>query len=30
MAKFALILPREELVEPAGRIARELGMEVVL
>ena len=30
MAKFALLLPREEMVEPAGRIARELGMEVVL
>lgn len=30
MAKFALILPREEMVEPAGRIARELGMEVVV
>lgn len=30
MAKFALLLPRAEMVEPAGRIARELGMEVVL
>jgi len=30
MAKFALLLPREEMVEPAGRIARELGMDVVL
>ena len=30
MAKFALLLPRTEMVEPAGRIARELGMEVVL
>lgn len=29
MAKFALLLPREEMVQPAGRIARELGMEVV-
>lgn len=30
MAKFAFILPREQLVEPAGRIARELGIDVVL
>ena len=30
MAKFALLLPRSEMVEPAGRIARELGMDVVL
>ena len=30
MAKFALLLPREEMVEPAGRIAQELGMEVVM
>ena len=29
MAKFGLILPRESMVEPAGRIARELGMDVV-
>lgn len=29
MAKFALLLPREEMVQPAGRIARELGLEVV-
>ena len=30
MARFALLLPREEMVEPAGRIARELEMDVVL
>jgi len=30
MARFALILPREEMVEPARRIAAELEMEVVL
>ena len=30
MAKFGLLLPRMEMVEPAGRIARELGMDVVL
>ena len=30
MAKFALIFPRQEMVEPAGRIARELQMNVVL
>lgn len=30
MAKFAFLLPRPELVEPAGRFARELNMEVVL
>ena len=30
MAKFALLLPRAETVEPAGRIDRELGTEVVL
>ena len=30
MAKFALLLPRAEMVEPAGRIAPERGMEVVL
>lgn len=30
MAKFAFILPRTDMVEPAGRIGRELGMEVVL
>ncbi len=30
MAKFGFILPREQLVEPAGRIARELGIDVVL
>ena len=29
MAKFGLLLPRMEMVEPAGRIARELGMDVV-
>ena len=29
MARFALLLPREEMVEPAGRIARELEMDVV-
>ena len=28
MARFALLLPREEMVEPAGRIARELEMDV--
>ena len=27
MARFALLLPREEMVEPAGRIARELEMD---
>lgn len=30
MAKFAFLLPRPDMVEPAGRIARELGMEVVV
>ena len=30
MAKFGLLLPRMEMVEPAGRIARELGMGVVV
>lgn len=30
MAKFALLMPREEMVQPAGRIARELGLDVVL
>lgn len=30
MAKFAFLLPRQDMVEPAGRIARELGMSVVL
>lgn len=30
MAKFAFLLPRTDMVEPAGRIARELGLEVVL
>ncbi len=30
MARFALILPRKEMVEPARRIAGELGLEVVL
>ena len=30
MAKFALLLPREKMVETAGPIAQELGMEVVL
>ena len=30
MANFALILPRQEMVAQAGRIARELGMHVVL
>ena len=30
MARFGLLLPRQEMVEPAGRIARELGMDVVL
>lgn len=30
MAKYALLMPREEMVQPAGRIAREMGMEVVL
>lgn len=30
MAKFSLLMPREEMVQPAGRIARELGLEVVL
>ena len=29
MAKFALILPRKEMVEQAGHIAREFGMDVV-
>lgn len=30
MANFALILPRPEMVAQAGRIARQLGMKVVL
>ena len=30
MAKFALFFPRKEMVEQAGRIARELGMDVIL
>lgn len=30
MARFALILPRKEMLEPAQRIAEELGLEVVL
>jgi len=30
MAKFAFILPREEMVAPARRFAQDLGMEVVL
>ena len=29
MAKYGLLLPRTDMVEPAGRIARELGMDVV-
>ena len=29
MARFALLLPREEMVEPAGRIARELEMDAI-
>ncbi len=28
MARFGLILPRQEMVEPVGRIAAQLGMEV--
>lgn len=30
MAKFAFLLPRADMVEPAGRIAAELDMEVVV
>lgn len=30
MARFAFILPRAEMIEPAGRIAAELDMKVVL
>lgn len=30
MARFGFILPRADMVEPAGRIAAELGMKVVL
>ena len=30
MVRFGILLPRAELVEPAGRIASELGMNIVL